>query len=292
MASLVTRTTCRAGTGSWTAKQTSSLCFSLTAATRYATERGIWSHIRLIVVQHIKYEDVICAQVCIDRCLERGKSSGRTDDNRESLEKRWDVYRVLNACLFDWFLCVEVQLKSSMSDCCGLFNWPTGYLRVSLAWFTSLSSPLCRPTPITSFRCFFSFLRRIQTYLNSTRPIIEQYQKHGKVRTIDASRSVDQVRKHRDTARHSSVSPFLKPAETFPRFVVFDRHFASNKKDLGHFLRKETTWRELIQGFQHFPQIKIWKVRHAFVYCEHQAKLVTGFFFPYLHKGQICGVLD
>ncbi|XP_067218985.1 UMP-CMP kinase isoform X1 [Chanodichthys erythropterus] len=59
--------------------------------------------------------------VCIDRCLERGKSSGRTDDNRESLEKR------------------------------------------------------------------------IQTYLQSTRPIIEQYEKQGKVRTIDASRSVDEV---------------------------------------------------------------------------------------------------
>lgn len=31
---------------------------------------------------------LICQQVCINRCLERGKSSGRTDDNRESLEKR------------------------------------------------------------------------------------------------------------------------------------------------------------------------------------------------------------
>ncbi|KAI1891628.1 hypothetical protein AGOR_G00145740 [Albula goreensis] len=60
-------------------------------------------------------------QVCIDRCLERGKSSGRTDDNRESLEKR------------------------------------------------------------------------IQTYLQSTRPIIELYQKQGQVRTVDASRSVDEV---------------------------------------------------------------------------------------------------
>ncbi|KAJ8278929.1 hypothetical protein COCON_G00059950 [Conger conger] len=60
-------------------------------------------------------------QVCIDRCLERGKSSGRTDDNRESLEKR------------------------------------------------------------------------IKTYLQSTRPIIEQYQQQGKVRTVDASRGVDQV---------------------------------------------------------------------------------------------------
>ncbi|KAM9844509.1 UMP-CMP kinase [Aulostomus maculatus] len=60
-------------------------------------------------------------EVCIDRCLERGKSSGRTDDNRDSLEKR------------------------------------------------------------------------IQTYLKSTRPIIEQYEKHGKVRTVDASRSVDEV---------------------------------------------------------------------------------------------------
>lgn len=63
-----------------------------------------------------------CAnEVCIQRCLERGKNSGRTDDNRESLEKR------------------------------------------------------------------------IQTYLQSTRPIIEQYEKHGKVRTVDASRSVDEV---------------------------------------------------------------------------------------------------
>lgn len=34
---------------------------------------------------------------------------------------------------------------------------------------------------------------RIQTYLQSTRPIIEQYEKQGKVRTIDASRSVDEV---------------------------------------------------------------------------------------------------
>ncbi|XP_070775254.1 UMP-CMP kinase [Enoplosus armatus] len=60
-------------------------------------------------------------EVCINRCLERGKSSGRTDDNRESLEKR------------------------------------------------------------------------IQTYLQSTQPIIKQYEKHGKVRTVDASRSVDEV---------------------------------------------------------------------------------------------------
>ncbi|KAK9538953.1 hypothetical protein VZT92_004092 [Zoarces viviparus] len=60
-------------------------------------------------------------EVCIDRCLERGKSSGRSDDNRESLEKR------------------------------------------------------------------------IQTYLQSTRPIIELYEKQGKVRTVDASRSLDKV---------------------------------------------------------------------------------------------------
>ncbi|GAA6077595.1 UMP-CMP kinase-like, partial [Tachysurus ichikawai] len=33
----------------------------------------------------------------------------------------------------------------------------------------------------------------IQTYLQSTRPIIDQYEKQGKVRRIDASRSVDEV---------------------------------------------------------------------------------------------------
>ncbi|XP_059200563.1 UMP-CMP kinase [Centropristis striata] len=60
-------------------------------------------------------------EVCIDRCLERGKSSGRTDDNRESLEKR------------------------------------------------------------------------IQTYLQSTKPIVDLYEKDGKVRTIDGSRSLNEV---------------------------------------------------------------------------------------------------
>uniref|UniRef100_A0A3P9AMY8 UMP-CMP kinase n=1 Tax=Esox lucius TaxID=8010 RepID=A0A3P9AMY8_ESOLU len=60
-------------------------------------------------------------EVCIDRCLERGKSSGRSDDNRESLRKR------------------------------------------------------------------------IQTFLQSTRPIVSLYEKQGKVHTVDASRSVDEV---------------------------------------------------------------------------------------------------
>uniref|UniRef100_A0A8C2V828 Nucleoside-diphosphate kinase n=1 Tax=Chinchilla lanigera TaxID=34839 RepID=A0A8C2V828_CHILA len=60
-------------------------------------------------------------EICIERCLERGKSSGSTDDNRESLEKR------------------------------------------------------------------------IQTYLQSTEPITDLYEKMGKVKKIDASRSVEEV---------------------------------------------------------------------------------------------------
>ncbi|KAL0604476.1 LOW QUALITY PROTEIN: UMP-CMP kinase [Plecturocebus cupreus] len=59
-------------------------------------------------------------EICIERCLERGKSSGRSDDNRESLEKR------------------------------------------------------------------------IQTYLQSTKPIIDLYEEMGKVKKIDASKSVDE----------------------------------------------------------------------------------------------------
>lgn len=38
---------------------------------------------------------------------------------------------------------------------------------------------------------------RIKTYLLSTRPIIELYEKHGKVRSVDASGSVEEVRKNR-----------------------------------------------------------------------------------------------
>ncbi|XP_073449685.1 UMP-CMP kinase [Aquarana catesbeiana] len=38
-----------------------------------------------------------------------------------------------------------------------------------------------------------SLEKRIQTYLQSTRPIIDLYEKRGKVRKVDASHSVDQV---------------------------------------------------------------------------------------------------
>ncbi|KAM9789802.1 UMP-CMP kinase [Neosynchiropus ocellatus] len=38
-----------------------------------------------------------------------------------------------------------------------------------------------------------SLEKRIQTYLQSTRPIIEVYEKQGKVRTVDAAKSVDEV---------------------------------------------------------------------------------------------------
>lgn len=63
-------------------------------------------------------------ETCINRCLERGKSSGRSDDNRESLEKR------------------------------------------------------------------------IQTYQLSTKPIVDLYEKTGKVRKVDASKSVELVFGH------------------------------------------------------------------------------------------------
>ncbi|XP_060686422.1 UMP-CMP kinase [Hemiscyllium ocellatum] len=60
-------------------------------------------------------------EVCIERCLERGKASGRTDDNAESLQKR------------------------------------------------------------------------IQTYMQSTKPIIDEYEKEGKVRRVDGAKTVEQV---------------------------------------------------------------------------------------------------
>ncbi|XP_011855742.1 PREDICTED: UMP-CMP kinase, partial [Mandrillus leucophaeus] len=76
-------------------------------------------------------------EICIERCLERGKSSGRSDDNRESLEKR------------------------------------------------------------------------IQTYLQSTKPIIDLYEEMGKVKKIDASKSVDEV----SPTKVSSPPNYLLPIQ-------------------------------------------------------------------------------
>ncbi|XP_078263391.1 UMP-CMP kinase [Rhinoraja longicauda] len=60
-------------------------------------------------------------EICMERCLERGKGSGRTDDNILSMQKR------------------------------------------------------------------------IQTYMQSTKPIIDLYAKEGKVRRVDGAKSVDEV---------------------------------------------------------------------------------------------------
>ncbi|XP_059178399.1 UMP-CMP kinase-like [Physella acuta] len=42
-------------------------------------------------------------EVCIDRCLSRGKTSGRTDDNEESLKKRIITYRESTMPIIDHF---------------------------------------------------------------------------------------------------------------------------------------------------------------------------------------------
>lgn len=99
MVSLATRTTFRGGTLSWMAKQMSNLCFSLIAAMRYVMETtkcAVFKYTQrteLIPSEPFYTEymisDFFCPQVCVQRCLERGKSSGRTDDNRESVEKRY-----------------------------------------------------------------------------------------------------------------------------------------------------------------------------------------------------------
>lgn len=41
--------------------------------------------------------------------------------------------------------------------------------------------------------CNICFFGRIQTYLQSTKPIIDLYEEMGKVKKIDASKSVDEV---------------------------------------------------------------------------------------------------
>ncbi|XP_066857268.1 UMP-CMP kinase isoform X2 [Anser cygnoides] len=97
-------------------------------------------------------------EICIGRCLERGKSSGRSDDNRESLEKR------------------------------------------------------------------------IHTYLQSTKPIIDLYERMGKVRKVDASKSVDEV----SSKQHVELETLLwkdlhswperkgKSGEFFQRYTLWD----------------------------------------------------------------------
>lgn len=42
-------------------------------------------------------------QICVDRCLDRGKTSGRTDDNIESLKKRIQTYTTSTMPIIDHY---------------------------------------------------------------------------------------------------------------------------------------------------------------------------------------------
>ncbi|GAB5575046.1 adenylate kinase isoenzyme 1 isoform X2 [Prionailurus iriomotensis] len=104
-------------------------------------------------------------EICIERCLERGKSSGRSDDNRESLEKRYF------ADFTHHHLGLVLELESQIK-----------YL------------PHFGPEKETGMlKYVVCGLRRCQTYLQSTKPIIDLYEEMGKVKKIDASKSVDEV---------------------------------------------------------------------------------------------------
>jgi len=50
-------------------------------------------------------------QVCVDRCLNRGLTSGRTDDNEESLKKRLATYKASTMPIIEHF-----QAKSLVSE--------------------------------------------------------------------------------------------------------------------------------------------------------------------------------
>ena len=42
-------------------------------------------------------------KVCVERCLERGRSSGRVDDNEDSLKKRIKTYNESTLPIIDHF---------------------------------------------------------------------------------------------------------------------------------------------------------------------------------------------
>ena len=83
-------------------------------------------------------------QTCVARCLERGKGSGRTDDNEASLKKRYTNLIQMTKEKVRLFVCL-----------------------------------LCRS--------------RIVTYNDSTRPVIQLFEKENLVKHIDASNDVDKV---------------------------------------------------------------------------------------------------
>lgn len=57
-------------------------------------------------------------EVCVIRCLERGKTSGRTDDNKESLEKRIKTYRESTMAIIEHYRekCLVAEIQANQTE--------------------------------------------------------------------------------------------------------------------------------------------------------------------------------
>lgn len=124
-----------------------------------------WADLLGAILGHDFASHLTCPQVCINRCLERGKSSGRTDDNRESLEKRYSP--ALKPESLDlrlkqyWFLEHTLLFnKDYQQKCASAFDQ-----NVFLCWFPScnkvqpylISIDFCDPFSwlLGTFTCVF-----------------------------------------------------------------------------------------------------------------------------------------
>jgi adenylate kinase len=62
----------------------------------------------------------------VDRLVKRGETSGRTDDNKETIMKRIEVYHAKTACVRDYYkkegLAAEIKGSGSLQDVFGRIN--------------------------------------------------------------------------------------------------------------------------------------------------------------------------
>ena len=113
--------------------------------------------------------DTVCGlwQVCVNRCLDRGKTSGRTDDNMESLKKRQEntsSFLVFHLRNLHMYIFKPVRVKSQQPvlhivDCCCRLSVPPDEHQSKTqtdAFLTRWTSPKGGRVCLMSFSCLES----------------------------------------------------------------------------------------------------------------------------------------
>jgi hypothetical protein len=195
---------------------------------------------RIKAVLFVKAPD----EVMMQRLLERGKTSGRADDNPQSIHKRW-VARSSGATHALGGVCVALCRGAKDHPC----SRPPGQMQrvqLSTPWSIGTSGAVCDAAQLAlsldACVCVRVCVSRLKVYKDSTMPIIEYFRWQNKVFEVNGFRPVGQScgSHHHHTQHMVTLASCRRPPYATPQHHHHHHQQQQNNKNNSHSPSHET----------------------------------------------------